>query len=65
MKAAGVSEAVAMDIIGHESEAVSAHYTQIDEAAKRSALAKLPGLDELAKAAVKRAGSDGKQDSER
>ena len=51
MKAAGVSEAVAMDIIGHESEVVSAHYTQIDEVAKRNALTKLPTLDELAKAA--------------
>ena len=52
MKAAGVSEAVAMDIIGHESEAVSAHYTKIDEATKRSALERLPGLDVIAKAAA-------------
>ncbi len=51
MKGAGVSEAVAMDIIGHESEAISAHYTKIDEATKRSALERLPSLDALGKAA--------------
>ena len=45
-----------MDLIGHESEAVFAHYTKIDESTKRSALDKLPGLDELAEAAAKRTG---------
>ena len=31
LKNAGVSEAVARDIIGHESAAISRHYTHIDE----------------------------------
>ena len=35
---------VAMDIIGHESEAINRHYTHIETAAKRSALRKLPKL---------------------
>lgn len=44
LKNAGVSEAVARDIIGHESAAISRHYTHIDEGAKRKALAKLPDV---------------------
>ncbi len=44
MKNAGVSPAVVQDIIGHDSPAVSAHYTHIDEAAKRKALKKMPDL---------------------
>jgi integrase len=44
MKNAGVNAAVVMDIIGHESEAISAHYTHIDEATKRKAVALLPDL---------------------
>lgn len=44
MKNAGVSEPVAMDIIGHDSAAISRHYTHIDSAAKRSAIAKLPDI---------------------
>lgn len=44
LKAAGVSEAVARDIIGHESAEVSRHYTHVDEASKRTALNKLPDL---------------------
>jgi integrase len=44
MKNAGVNASVVMDIIGHESEAISAHYTHIDEATKRSALDALPDL---------------------
>ena len=44
MKNAGVSEAVVMDIIGHDSTAVSAMYTHIDSAAKRSALDAMPDL---------------------
>jgi integrase len=42
LKNAGVPTAVAMDIIGHESEAINRHYTHIEAAAKRSALRKLP-----------------------
>lgn len=44
LKNAGVSEAVARDIIGHESAEISRHYTHVDEDAKRKALAKLPDL---------------------
>jgi hypothetical protein len=44
MKNAGVSASVVMDIIGHESEAISAHYTHIDEETKRVALSSLPDL---------------------
>jgi integrase len=42
LKRAGVSEGVAQDIIGHESEAVSRNYTHIDQATKKTALEKLP-----------------------
>ena len=44
LKNAGVSEAVARDIIGHDSAEVSRHYTHIDEATKRKAIAKLPDI---------------------
>jgi integrase len=44
LKNAGVSEAVARDIIGHESAAISRHYTHIDEGSKRKALARLPDI---------------------
>ncbi len=45
LKNAGVPEAVAMDIIGHDSEAISRHYTHVESKAKRSALRKLPNLE--------------------
>ncbi len=44
LKAAGVSEAVARDIIGHESAEISRHYTHVDDEAKRVAVDKLPDL---------------------
>lgn len=44
MKNAGVSSAVVMDIIGHDSPAVSAIYTHIDSASKRKALDAMPDL---------------------
>ncbi len=44
LKNAGVSEAVAMDIIGHDSKAVSANYTHIEVAAKRKAVNALPDI---------------------
>jgi integrase len=44
MKNAGINASVVMDIIGHESEAISAHYTHVDEETKRAALDKLPDL---------------------
>ncbi len=45
LKRAGVSAAVVMDIIGHESEAISRNYTHVDSETKRAALAKLPDLN--------------------
>jgi len=44
MKNAGVNSAVVMDIIGHESKAVSDGYTHVDLVAKRDALKILPKL---------------------
>lgn len=44
LKNAGVSEAVAMDIIGHDSAEMSKHYTHTDEKSKRAAIAKLPDI---------------------
>jgi integrase len=45
LKAAGVSEAVAMAIIGHDSPAVSQHYTSIGQETLREAISRLPRLD--------------------
>lgn len=44
LKNAGVSEAVAMAIIGHSSAAMSRHYTHIEAASMRDALNRLPKL---------------------
>lgn len=44
LKMKNVPEAVAMDIVGHDSEAVSAEYTHVDDASKRDALDKLPDI---------------------
>ena len=52
LKTAGVSDAIAMDIIGHESAEMSRHYTHIGDSAKREAVNKLP--DVLAGAPVRR-----------
>ena len=46
LKNAGVSDSVTMDIIGHESAAVSKNYTHIDNETKRKALDKLPDITE-------------------
>jgi hypothetical protein len=44
MKNAGVSPAVVQDFIGHDSPAVSAHYTRIEESTKRRAVDLLPDV---------------------
>ena len=44
MKNAGISSAVVQDIIGHESAAISATYTHIDDSAKRSAVSVMPDV---------------------
>lgn len=51
LKTAGVPESVVMDFVGHESKAVSANYTHIPTAAKVEAVAKLPALGDMLKAA--------------
>jgi integrase len=44
MKNAGISPAIVQDIIGHESEAISANYTHIDQVSKRLALNSMPDV---------------------
>jgi len=44
LKTAGVSDAVAQDLVGHESAEISRHYTHIEAPAKRAAIDKLPVL---------------------
>lgn len=44
LKNAGISEAVVMDIIGHESKAVSREYTHIEDRVKRTALDSMPDV---------------------
>lgn len=44
MKNAGISAPIVQDIVGHESEAISANYTHIDEQTKRLALDSLPDI---------------------
>jgi integrase len=44
LKNAGVGEAIARDIVGHESAAVSRLYTHIEDEPKRKALSKLPDV---------------------
>jgi len=44
MKNAGISPAIVQDIIGHESPEISAHYTHIEDSAKRRAIMSLPDV---------------------
>jgi len=44
LKSVGANEAVAMALAGHETRAMSQHYTTLDEATLRSALDKLPDV---------------------
>ena len=44
LKSSGVSDSVAMDIVGHETASVSRNYTVIDDNAKRAAINKLPDI---------------------
>jgi integrase len=54
MKDAGISPATVQDIIGHESAAISAHYTHIGEIAKRQAIAAMPDVTVLAEGRARR-----------
>jgi integrase len=51
LKNAGIPQAVVMDIIGHESQAISQVYTHVGEPEKRLAVAALPSMAALLKAA--------------
>ena len=44
LKNAGVAASIVQEIVGHESSAMSDHYTHVDDGAKCEALAKLPTL---------------------
>lgn len=44
LKAAGIPESVVRDIIGHDSAAVSRHYTHVEAGAKREAIDTLPAI---------------------
>ena len=44
LKKAGVGEAIAMDLVGHDSVAISRHYTHVDFNTKSVAINKLPKL---------------------
>jgi integrase len=46
LKNAGVSDVLARDIIGHDSEAVSRQYTHIDTETRRAALEKIPDVNQ-------------------
>jgi integrase len=54
LKNAGVSNVVAMEIIGHDSEAVSRHYTHIEFDALSNAMGKLPDITSIQKPEVKK-----------
>lgn len=44
LKTAGVGEAVAMDLVGHDSAEISRHYTHVDHETKLDAVNRLPVL---------------------
>jgi integrase len=44
MKNAGISPAIVADIVGHDSPAISAHYTKIENATKRRAVDSMPDV---------------------
>src|SRR4029077_18867457 len=44
LKNAGVSDAVAQDLVGHESAEISRLYTHIEDRTKREAVNKLPKI---------------------
>jgi integrase len=44
LKDAGIPEAVVMELVGHDSEQMSAHYTHVGQEALEKATAALPAL---------------------
>jgi len=63
LKNAGVPQSIVMDIIGHESRAVSQAYTHVGEAEKRRAIEAMPSLGTLLRNAKK--GPSKKKDGKR
>ena len=61
LKNAGAPEAVARDIIGHESAAVSRHYTHVDEASKKAAIELLPDITKADKPTAKKTSKSSKK----
>jgi integrase len=61
LKNAGVPQSVVMDIIGHESRAVSQVYTHVGDAEKRQAMAALPAVATLLRASKQRDGEGAKR----
>jgi integrase len=53
LKNAGIPQAVVMDLVGHESKAVSQIYTHVDERQKRRAMAAMPSIETLLRNAKK------------
>ena len=49
LKSTGANEAVAMALAGHETKAISQHYTTLDDATLRAAVNKLPDVTEGAR----------------
>ncbi|MEI7774126.1 MAG: hypothetical protein WCK17_05070 [Verrucomicrobiota bacterium] len=50
MKAVGAPEAAVMELVGHDSEQMSAHYTHVGQDALKKAAAMLPVLWQRLKA---------------
>jgi site-specific recombinase XerD len=44
LKDAGIPEAVVMELVGHDSKAMSAHYTHVGTEALAKAVAALPAI---------------------
>jgi site-specific recombinase XerD len=44
LKDSGIPEAVVMELVGHNSKAMSAHYTHVGTEALEKAVAALPGI---------------------
>jgi hypothetical protein len=47
LKAAGVSDFIAREIVGHESAAISRHYTHLTTDDKRAAMQRLPDVTDI------------------
>jgi hypothetical protein len=57
LKAAGVSDFMAREIVGHESAAISRQYTHLSTDDKRAAMQRLPDVSATANAARAKKGA--------